>query len=104
MSAQQLLMTAVSLQREGKSQADIEAALAETARREEPDSHARRNFAGQLELIFPDGQCLRFDGGLWLLHQQQQVAPLYEAVLAPFATQANGAGQAGSGAYGTGGH
>ena len=84
MITDQFVSTAASLQREGKNTPEVEAALAEMARREAPDCQMRRDFAGHAEFIFPDGQCLRFDGRSWNVQQQARLAPLYEAVIAPF--------------------
>ncbi len=97
MPAERFLLTAVSLQREGRSLHDIEAILITRAREEGPGCHSRRNFAGQLEILFGDGQCLSCDGRGWALRQQENVAPLYEAAFAPFAAPAHDDAPAGHG-------
>jgi hypothetical protein len=106
MPAERFLLTAVSLQREGRPLHDIEAILISRAREEGPGCHSRRNFAGQLEILFSDGQCLSCDGRGWALRQQEQVAPLYEAAFAPFAATAREEAPAGPGAasFGPGQH
>jgi hypothetical protein len=84
MTAERMLMTAVSMQREGLPPNDVEKALIELARREEPGCHWQRNFGGHAELLFADGQCLRFDGRSWTLTPSHQPAPLYMSALAAF--------------------
>ncbi len=92
MSAEQLLLTAITLQREGATQPDIETTLIENARREEPPCHCQRNFDGRVALVFADGQVLAFDGRAWSLRQHEQVAPLYAATLAAFRPDGSGQG------------
>jgi hypothetical protein len=87
MTIDKLLLTAVSLQRDGRSPEDIHATLLEIARLESLDCHTRRNFAGHSDLVFDDGRSLRFDGGVWTLRQEDHVAPIYEAALAPFVSE-----------------
>jgi hypothetical protein len=85
MTAHDMLMTAVSLQREGRGQAEIEAALIEQARRQESGCRSRRSFAGAMDFVFDDGQLLSCSGGTWSLCQHEQVAPLYAATWQAFA-------------------
>jgi hypothetical protein len=89
MPAQQLLVAAVTMQREGVPQAEIETNLIEQARREEPPCHCQRNFDGRVALVFADGQVLSYDGRVWSLAQQQQVAPLYASTIAAFGPAAS---------------
>jgi hypothetical protein len=84
MTAERILITAISMQREGLLPSDIEHALMDLARREEPGCHWQRNFGGHVELHFADGQCLRFDGRSWALTPSHQLAPLYATALAGF--------------------